>query len=473
MANSPVLKQESIRFNPDGSVKGIDLSQLDKSGVRIKTYKFTTALGAQEADHYGAGKLAKVASSYNPLQLATEVSYALDGKTVTEISSYKYGATGLKPLSVTKADGMGKIFEMDTFSYGKYGFVSQMSKFDGDGKLFEVHQYDAFGHLISISHPDSSTPTATPVIDLVWSKVWGFGQIDVLKALTEVLGKSFADVAAPASIQSQWGLGMAHFDDAWAAGYTGKGIVVANIDTGIDLNNSDLTKNLSQFNWNFINNSSNVQDDNGHGSGTASQIIAANDGKGVTGGAYDAQLMVLKALDSKGSGSVANIVSAIDYAVAHGANVINMSLGSNAPDSTLQTALKNASSHGVIVTMATGNEGDTTPNYPAAYALGIANSISVGASKQSASGITMASFSDQAGSATPYNFVDAPGVAIMGYGLGGTVLSWSGTSMAAPLVAAEAAIILSSHTPLSVEQIVQHIVHSTVTLVGIDSGGFA
>lgn len=484
MVDPLALDQVSVAFNPDGSAKEIDLSLMDKSGILIETDKFTAAGGLQEVDHYSAGKLANV-QSYNPLgELTAVVSYGQDGKTVTETDAYKYGSTSLNPLSETKADGTGKIFETDTFGYGKYGFISQVLRVDGSGKLFEVDQYDAFGHLVSITHPSTpavttpttpvvtpvTTPTTTPSIGSPWSQAGGFGEIDVLKALTAVLGTAPADVAAPAAIHSQWDLGMLHFQDAWSAGYTGKGIVVADIDTGIDLKNSSLTKNLSPYDWNFINNSANVQDDNGHGSCTASEICAANDGKSVTGGAYDAQLMVLKALDAKGSGNDANIVSAINYAVAHGANVINLSLGSSTPDPTLQAALKNATSQGVIVCIAAGNEGTATPDYPAAYAQGLADCIAVGATKQSGSGVAMASFSDQAGNATPYNFVDAPGVAIKGYGLAGTVLSWSGTSMAAPLVAAEAADMLSAHTSLSVAQIVQDIVHATVTLVGVATG---
>jgi subtilisin family serine protease len=461
------LMEETIVFNTNGSISEIDLSQLGQRGalIPIETDKFSVSGVLQEVDHYSAGKLANV-QDYNPLgELTTLVSYDKDGKTVTETDAYKYGSGSMKPLSETKSDGTGKIFETDTFSYGRLGFVSQVAKVDGSGKLIEVDQYDVFGHLVSVTHPNTTTPT--PIVNPTWSKVWGYGEIDVLKALTAVLGKAPADVVVPAAIQSQWDLGILHFQDAWAAGDTGKGIVVADIDTGIDLKNSSLTKNLSQYDWNFISNSSNVQDDNGHGSCTASEICAANDGKGVTGGAYDAQLMVLKALDAKGSGSDDNIVSAINYAVAHGANVINLSLGDNTPDVTLQTALKNAASNGVIVCMAAGNDGTASPDYPAIYAQGITDCIAVGATKQSGSGVAMASFSDQAGTATPYNFIDAPGVAIKGYGLNGAVLSWSGTSMAAPLVAAEAADILSAHTLLSVGQIVQDIVHTTVPLVGV------
>jgi len=81
----------------------------------------------------------------------------------------------------------------------------------------------------------------------------------------------------------------------------------------------------------------------------------------------------------------------------------------------------------------------------------------------------MASFSNKAGSASSYNFVDAPGVSIKGYGLGGAIYNWQGTSMAAPLVAAEAADILSAHTSFSAAQVVQDILHSTVSLVGVAS----
>lgn len=153
------------------------------------------------------------------------------------------------------------------------------------------------------------------------------------------------------------------------------------------------------------------------------------------------------------------------YAVAHGASVINLALGESSPDANLQAVLKNASSHGVIVCSAAGNEGGATPDYPASYAQGIA----VGASQQSGFGFSLASFSNRAGTSSSYNFVDAPGVNIKSYGLGNSIGNWTGTSMATPLVAAEAADLLSAHSSLSVEQIVQDIVHGTVALVGVSS----
>lgn len=438
-------------FDAAGQIKELDLSTLDKNGNVLETDKVSPLGIVFEVDRYTGGHLSSV-STFDKLGELSAVSvFGADGKTVTEVDTYKYGTMPFHPVSESRADGSGKVFEIDYFDYA--------------------------GHLVSISHPGSGTTTITPsqppavttptVATPGWNQSAGFGEIDVLKAVTAALGKNVQDVSASSYIQAQWDLVAAHFQDAWTAGLTGKGVVIADVDTGIDLKNASVARNLSQYDWNFVSNSSNVQDDNGHGTCTASEMIAANDGKGVTGAAYDAQLMVLKALDAKGAGTDANIVAAINYAVVHGANVINLSLGGTTPDASLETALKNAASHGVIVCIAAGNDGGSSPDYPAHYAQTIADCIAVGATQASGSGFAMASFSDKAGSTTAYNFVDAPGVGIKGYGLGNAIYNWSGTSMATPLVAAEVADLLSAHTGLTVDQIVQDVVHGTVSLVGL------
>jgi subtilisin family serine protease len=303
-----------------------------------------------------------------------------------------------------------------------------------------------------------------------WTVNSGFGQADVAKAFSAILDLTPLTSNSIPSLLNQWDLNAMHFQAAWSSGATGKGVVMAEIDTGIDLGNFALTQNLSAYDWNFVNNNANVQDDNGHGTAIASELIASGMGVAPTivGAAASAQLMVLKALDANGNASDANVINAINYAVAHGANVINLSLGGINPDPAELIAITNAVNQGVIICMASGNVGATNPQYPAAYAENMNTAIAVGASTLTSTGAAvMASFSNQAGSATSYNYVDAPGANILAYGLNGVLQTWSGSSFATPLVSAEAADLLSAHSGLTAAQIVQAIVYDAVPLVGI------
>jgi hypothetical protein len=180
--------------------------------------------------------------------------------------------------------------------------------------------------------------------------------------------------------------------------------------------------------------------------------------------------MVLKVADANGDMLDTSLVNAINYAVSHGANVINISSGGNIPSGAQLDAIGNAIRNGVIVCMAAGNSSGITPQYPAAFATSFSTTIAVGASAQNDLGAyTLAPFSNHAGSVSPYNFVDAPGNSILAYGLNGTISQYSGSSIATALISAEAAVLLSAHTALSATQIVQAIVHDTVELVGIQS----
>ena len=306
-----------------------------------------------------------------------------------------------------------------------------------------------------------------------WSVVSGFGEINVASALSAALNTPVVQ-GTPVKIGlGAWQIGAVHFQDAWTAGYTGKGVVIAEIDTGIDLNNAALTHNLSTANWNFVTNNANVQDDNGHGTAVASEMISIGTSANgaMAGGAYDAQLMVLKAMDANGKGTEANLVSAINYAVSHGANVINLSLGGAAPSTAELVALNNAAAHGVIVCMAAGNSGAASTQYPASYAQSVTNTIAVGSSALNPDGSTVAfaSNTNQAGSSTPFSYVEAPGVHVLAYGLNSVLETWSGSSFATPLVTAAVADVLSAHTGLTAEQVVHAVVNTTVALVGVQT----
>ena len=289
-----------------------------------------------------------------------------------------------------------------------------------------------------VTPPTISTVTvpSTPI----WNNVYGHGEINMIKALS-LIGTNITDVVTT----QQWGMQTVHFDDSTSAGYTGKGIVIADIDTGVDLNNKALTGNLSQYNWNFINNTSNVQDDNGHGSFTASQMVATDVGNGIIGGASAAQLMVLKAMDATGNGTPTNVATAITYAVDHGAEIINMSLNGLIDMPAIDTALAYANNHNVLVAISSGNTMKVGPAAPANDALTLGNVISVGGSMSLSTGLNYAASSNSAGGNTNFNYVVAPSVKIQGYNNVGAIITDQGTSMASAYTAAGMAVIESAY----------------------------
>jgi serine protease len=167
-----------------------------------------------------------------------------------------------------------------------------------------------------------------------------------------------------------YGIDMVKAPQAWAKS-RGAGVRVAVLDTGIDLNHPDngnllLTKS-------FIPGET-VQDGGGHGTHVAGTVAAADNGLGVVGVAPDADLLIGKVLSNAGSGSYSGIIAGVDWAVASGANVINMSLGGTAGSAAMETAINNATAAGVLVVVAAGNSNTSAPHYPAYYT----NSFAVG-----------------------------------------------------------------------------------------------
>jgi len=164
----------------------------------------------------------------------------------------------------------------------------------------------------------------------------------------------------------QWHLRQIGLPEAWKLG-TGKGVVVAVIDTGVT-KVGDLAKTKFVPGFNFVANNANADDDHGHGTHVAGTIAqSTNNRLGVAGIAPDAAIMPLKVLSARGSGSVAGIAQAIRWAADHGANVINMSLGGPMAMGTMGSAVKYARGKGVIVVAAAGNDGKGRVSYPARY----------------------------------------------------------------------------------------------------------
>ncbi len=179
--------------------------------------------------------------------------------------------------------------------------------------------------------------------------------------------------------QYQWNFEQLDMENTWTKS-TGEDVIVAVLDTGVayrEGSESGVAPDLAntQFiqGYDFINNDNYADDDHSHGTHVAGTIAqSTNNNIGCAGIAYNAKIMPVKVLADNGSGSTSGIVDAVYWAVDHGADVINMSLGGGGSSQAMIEALEYADQHGVVVVCASGNDGEGTVSYPAAYDLTIA-----------------------------------------------------------------------------------------------------
>ena len=166
-----------------------------------------------------------------------------------------------------------------------------------------------------------------------------------------------------------------HADQVWALGYTGEGVVVAVIDTGVNYNHLDLADHLwdggSDFphhGWDVYNHDDNPMDDHGHGTHYSGTVCGDGKAGSQTGMAPNATLMCVKCLDATGNGGAQNISEGIQWAVEHGCDMFSMSLGlpnSSIPDRTLlRHTCEAALDAGIVAAIAAGNEGSSQWQYP-------------------------------------------------------------------------------------------------------------
>lgn len=172
----------------------------------------------------------------------------------------------------------------------------------------------------------------------------------------------------------QWNFRMIKTEEAWES-TKGKGAIVAVIDTGVAYADTKKGRRARDFadtqfvpGYDFVNKDAYPNDDQGHGTHVAGTIAESTDnGEGVAGIAFECKIMPLKVLSASGSGSSRDIAEAIRWAADHGANVINMSLGSPFPDELMGSACAYAKKKGVAIVCAAGNSGREGVGYPAAY----------------------------------------------------------------------------------------------------------
>lgn len=235
--------------------------------------------------------------------------------------------------------------------------------------------------------------------------------------------------------QYGWQITAFNLPDVWKYSQ-GEGVTVAVLDTGIQVDHKDLLGNILPG-YNFVDNNDkplNDCDSEMHGTHVSGIIGANNNDSGVVGVAPKVKIMPLKVLDKNGAGNMLSVVSAINYAVKHGADIISMSLGTRTPVPTVQEAIIEAAKNGVVCFVAAGNAGASEQLlYPAAYP----EVIAIGAVDENS---MRASFSC---TGPNLDFV-APGVRIFSTVPTNSYTYLSGTSQAAPFVAGIAALVLSS-----------------------------
>jgi len=274
-----------------------------------------------------------------------------------------------------------------------------------------------------------------------------------------------ADVRTGSSTTSTWAQDAIDASEAWTITTGSSSVVVGVIDTGVDYTHTALRNSIwvnpgeiasngrdddgngfvdDVYGYDFVNNDGNPMDDNGHGTHVAGIITSV----------ADCSIMVLKFLDSDGSGYLSDAIRAVNYATmmksTYGANVCvtNNSWGGGSFSTALQTAILNSNSANILFVAAAGNESsnnDSAAQYPSGY--NAPNVIAVAATTQYGA---LASYSNYGATSVD---IAAPGSSILSTTPKNTYSTYSGTSMAPPYVSAVAALAWSLVPTATVAQV--------------------
>jgi len=286
-----------------------------------------------------------------------------------------------------------------------------------------------------------------------------------------------------------WGLKRIGVENVWDLGFKGEGVIVAVLDSGLDLSHPELVNNLwlnmlefygvpgvdddgngivDDINgWDYVNSDNNITDDYGHGTHVAGILGAEQNEEGIIGITPNIKIMGLKVLDNNGFGDLQDLASAIYYAVNHGAQIINMSLAAatGVMPLYLSKAIDYAYKAGCVLVAAAGNASADVANYIPANSDKV---ITVSATEH---GDTFADYSNYGNEID----VTAPGSGILSLHADGTdmygdgnhyvpmgdsdaLYYWAnGTSMATPFVAGLAALLYQSDWTRSSEEIMRRI----------------
>jgi subtilisin family serine protease len=284
--------------------------------------------------------------------------------------------------------------------------------------------------------------------------------------------------------------------EAWDVTTGNDAIIVAVIDTGVDYTHPDLAANIwinsdeipgnnvdddangyvdDVHGYNFVSASGDPLDDHFHGTHVAGTIGAiGNNNRGVAGVAWNVQIMALKFLDAGGGGYISDAISALNYAVANGAQISNNSWGGGDYSQAFVNALQAAANAGHIFVAAAGNDSnnnDQYPAYPASYE--VENVVAVAATDHNDDLAWFSNFGpatvdlgapgDNILSTFPTYLTDA----MSNYGLPINYGAISGTSMATPHVAGALALIRGQHLDWTFDQAIGQLVATTDDTSGL------
>ncbi|MCC5789960.1 MAG: S8 family serine peptidase [Opitutales bacterium] len=345
---------------------------------------------------------------------------------------------------------MGAGLPVERALRGEGSYLVQLPRRDVDAVPEAKARLRAMDSMVAAAHPNVILHTTETIPNDLDSALWG------LRNTGQDGGTPGADISAP---------------EAWSIHTGSSNVVVAVIDTGIDYRHPDLAANMwtnpdpeapDEYGYDFFNNNPDPLDDGGHGTHVAGTIGAVgNNNLGIVGVNWDVSLMAIKFLSGRGSGTLADGVDAIYYAVDNGAHVINASWGAvGDPNDTsfpLYQAVEHALQSGVSFVAAAGNSGNDNavdPVVPGAYPLHEEGLISVAAGNRNDG---LAPFSNYG--ATTVDLA-APGVDIYSTYINNTYRNANGTSMAAPHVAGVAALVLAESAGLTPAQIRQLLMQS-------------
>jgi thermitase len=240
---------------------------------------------------------------------------------------------------------------------------------------------------------------------------------------------------------SQWGLRQTGFPQAWDVTHGSPRIVVGVLDTGVERSHPDLAGAVLAGR-DFVSDDADPADEAGHGTAVAGILAArTNNRAGVAGACWSCRVLPVRVLGRDGKGESATLAAGIVWAVDHGADVLNLSLGGDTTTMAERDAVAYAVGHDVVVVAAAGNDGKTRREYPAATAgvIGVAGSDAEG---------RLYDWSNRG------SWVDvaAPGCNTSPW-RGHAYSTFCGTSSAAPLVSGLAALVRSAHPGASAAEI--------------------